>query len=106
MRPPYGSGSAVFRVIHRADRLIHDFVEVGQVHASLSKDALDRIDAQPVQLVIPVPDPVPAVTTALDHLDPPGTIRRLHRVLDHRVHLAKVRPGQTGDDAPQRTTVM
>jgi hypothetical protein len=53
MRPPYGLGSTVFRVIHGADRLIHDLVEIGQVHAGLRKDALNGIDAQPVQLVVP-----------------------------------------------------
>ena len=89
------SGSSVFCVIHRADRLIRDFAQICHVYAGPGEQALDGVDAQPVQLVIPVPDPLPAGPTALDHLDAPGTIRRLHRVLDHGAHLATIRPAQT-----------
>ncbi len=83
-------------VSHRAWRLVGDLVEVGEVDPDLAEDRLYRGDAQPVQPVVAVDDAVPPIPAALDRLDAPGTIARLHRALDLRVHPCDGTPWSAG----------
>jgi hypothetical protein len=71
-------------VVLRAGRRCDGFRQVGQVDAGVSEQALHRADAESVEHVVAVDQPITAAAWRFHDLDAPSTIGCLHRVLDLR----------------------